>query len=1000
MKCVPGLPPFSCSTFSFLLSRRTLQLVCAFVLLLLSACKGRGLPPIHALPGALFRPSFGALCPRLKREVFIDLHAHPFERIIRNQTEQRSGGVPLNQRNELTFDAIRASGLSIMMVSIILPEITKQAMQYVRHKSTMTSRQKATCRRHICRALRDSSPQTSRLYFCPKKSTPQVVTAMPVYCKLEVMRAKIRLEVLQEVALIRNLVRFENDLLRQCWSESVYRNTSLRSRAQVIDYLGGLSNQELRARKFYNRRKKLQDVIKSKTSSHKRGKRLRSCLDLCKKKSLLQDSEKRKCRKRCEQEQVKRELERELTKDLEPVRKTFEKQLGIRSDMKVQRKLSSLASKGDRRQFLSWDELFERQAQSRREYIHKYVSKRLERCRKVGIYGPEFVIVKTPEETERAIKDKNISLILNLEQQGFIRDPDDVTFFYNHGIRMSTLVHLTDNCVSGSAFTPWTDLGSSLGHHPDQITAFRYSCMPLVEKALCLPPPQLKKKQPKPLREGPRRTSCHVLQNTNQGLTEGGLRVFLRMIEVGMMPDLAHLSETSLRQVLESMVQYPKLVPPLIHTHTNFRYDYHSPMFEGRKKKEQAEYAISRDHLLLLSRAGGAVGIGFNVPALDWLLKYRKPLPKLIHGATYYQLDQRNKKQLAMFTKDMAQMAAYPYKPNNRAACRRSCQGRCPTLCQGQLREQSRRQPKELSHAAANYCKASCRFECKGYCHRRGILSLGTDYNGFVTPPDAFSTAGHLPVLMALLRQENCHVYKSLAHSGDHFLSIWRKARKVSQYWQKLTHRAKEVKKLQGFVNTLYPLHKHCPWDANRPGRAKLVGGKSVFGMCRENKSVNMEFPRFSLSLNKTTGWLARKRRDVWSHGFLFGLDAQIGYELIRPPSTEMTFGLSLQFGSVFGAGFFASQQEAQVPQWHLYLRPEFVLHATLLKIYLSAALLYRPPALDLQGVGFELGLGIRYEHIRNGTLLAGIYSGVIVDELGCVHTLRLSVGYNFSTLF
>lgn len=157
--------------------------------------------------------------------------------------------------------------------------------------------------------------------------------------------------------------------------------------------------------------------------------------------------------------------------------------------------------------------------------------KQIEVARKfVREHSGEMEIALTGEDVRRIVAAKKIAIVLSVEGAHVLGRPEDVDLLYGDGVRMMTITHFTDNGVAGSAFSTLS--------HPENFHWF-----------------------------GRHHREDHTVLNRN-GLTPFGAKVVRRMTEVGMIVDLAHASDASVRDVLALTADRPV---PLVISHTAMR---------------------------------------------------------------------------------------------------------------------------------------------------------------------------------------------------------------------------------------------------------------------------------------------------------------------------------------------------------------------------------------------------------------------------------------------
>lgn len=246
----------------------------------------------------------------------------------------------------------------------------------------------------------------------------------------------------------------------------------------------------------------------------------------------------------------------------------------------------------------------------------QYIKRKIERCTKApGFQRKQLRIVYSAQEATQAINKGELAVVLGLEQIVYIHDKRDVAFYYDQGIRLSTLVHLSDNCLSGSADIAWDRKSIRFSQPLSYGGGSGKACV----SGLDHPKPKKLKKPKKPKKQAKKDRpwrSPHLSDiatwNKNQGLTIKGVEVIKSMIRHGMIIDLAHLTESSVHQILACLQPNTSMHPPVLYSHTNFR---------GEKKGKMAEYGLSQKQLESLRKLKGMVGFGFHEGALKTLCR-------------------------------------------------------------------------------------------------------------------------------------------------------------------------------------------------------------------------------------------------------------------------------------------------------------------------------------------------------------------------------------------
>ncbi len=192
------------------------------------------------------------------------------------------------------------------------------------------------------------------------------------------------------------------------------------------------------------------------------------------------------------------------------------------------------------------------------------VRRQLEEVRRFVGENPDFVLARSPLQARRALASGKRVLVLALETASGILDSDDLIreFIDEGGIRIVTLLHLTDDELGGSAFmrginawaNPWAWVRQFFG--------------------------------------GPRDAEGNRI-NRN-GITERGRALMHKLIERGVWIDLSHASD---RAQAVMVPELEKAGQPLLYTHTALRRHYH------------AERAISDTQLARVATSRGMIGL-------------------------------------------------------------------------------------------------------------------------------------------------------------------------------------------------------------------------------------------------------------------------------------------------------------------------------------------------------------------------------------------------------
>ena len=151
--------------------------------------------------------------------------------------------------------------------------------------------------------------------------------------------------------------------------------------------------------------------------------------------------------------------------------------------------------------------------------------------------NPEWILAKSPEETERALKEGKRALILSLEgASGILETDQDLEEFFNLGIRIVTLLHLTDDQFGGCAL---------VGGFTGALINFG------------------------PWFMGKKLWSDGKLIRTNpQGLTQEGISFARKLIQKKIWVDLSHASDESLKALTPLLKEAGQ---PFLYTHNALR---------------------------------------------------------------------------------------------------------------------------------------------------------------------------------------------------------------------------------------------------------------------------------------------------------------------------------------------------------------------------------------------------------------------------------------------
>ncbi len=190
--------------------------------------------------------------------------------------------------------------------------------------------------------------------------------------------------------------------------------------------------------------------------------------------------------------------------------------------------------------------------------------------------NPEWILAKTPQATEQALKEGKRALILSLEgASGILETDQDLEEFFNRGIRIVTLLHLKDDPLGGCAL-----VGGCIG-------------------ALINFGPWLRSQ--KLWSDG------KLMKANPQGLTKDGIAFAKKLIQKKIWIDLSHASEESLKTLAPLLKEARH---PFLYTHNALR------------KYAGAEREISLAQLRDVKETKGIVGV---LPT-PWFLK-GTPLP-------------------------------------------------------------------------------------------------------------------------------------------------------------------------------------------------------------------------------------------------------------------------------------------------------------------------------------------------------------------------------------
>lgn len=140
-------------------------------------------------------------------------------------------------------------------------------------------------------------------------------------------------------------------------------------------------------------------------------------------------------------------------------------------------------------------------------------------------------VARSAEDVERITKNGRIAVVLCIEGGHVIRRVEDVDAFFDAGVRMITIAHFSDNALAGAA-------GSNAAH-PEN---FNFSA-----------------------HHEPREGGWVA---NPRGLTELGEQAVHRMVERGMIVDLAHASDRTVFDVLEATKDHPV---PMVVSHSASR---------------------------------------------------------------------------------------------------------------------------------------------------------------------------------------------------------------------------------------------------------------------------------------------------------------------------------------------------------------------------------------------------------------------------------------------
>ena len=176
--------------------------------------------------------------------------------------------------------------------------------------------------------------------------------------------------------------------------------------------------------------------------------------------------------------------------------------------------------------------------------------------------NPEWILAKSPEEAEQALKEGKRALILSLEgASGIIETDRDIDDFFNLGIRIVTLLHLTDDQFGGC---------SLVGGFTGALINFG------------------------PWFMGKKLWSDGKLIRTNpQGLTQEGISFARKLIQKKIWVDLSHASDESLKALTPLLKEAGQ---PFLYTHNALR------------KYAGVEREMSVEQLKEVKETGGLVG--------------------------------------------------------------------------------------------------------------------------------------------------------------------------------------------------------------------------------------------------------------------------------------------------------------------------------------------------------------------------------------------------------
>jgi microsomal dipeptidase-like Zn-dependent dipeptidase len=177
---------------------------------------------------------------------------------------------------------------------------------------------------------------------------------------------------------------------------------------------------------------------------------------------------------------------------------------------------------------------------------------------------PNWIIAKHPDQAKAALAAGKKVLILSLEgTSGILENEEDYQEFIDRdGVRIVTLLHLTDDHLGGVAF----------------LLSFRAWASPLAALNSLIHPH--------------RDTDGNKLNP--QGLTEEGRKVARELIKRKVWIDLAHSSDASQKDLVPLLLEGHQ---PHLFTHTALRKYHH------------AERGINAEQLALVRETGGFVGI-------------------------------------------------------------------------------------------------------------------------------------------------------------------------------------------------------------------------------------------------------------------------------------------------------------------------------------------------------------------------------------------------------